>query len=337
MSYQNESQGLLPDTTMSKAATANSSSVGLRMTVFFLIAILPAWTISKIPFIMAYHPDSDWAKEHGFPATINFVYWFTENGGFQAVHMKSPAANFFLVHVFFGITSLTLIAATLVNGNLRKRWGYVTLTMGALLGLHSWPASDRSKFWPIFVPDCFVMCTTAVWGSYVIYTYPKTDTKKQVKAEEKLEQLHYAQAFGAWGAGFAELGTNIIPACVSLIKTGMWKSWPDGPNNETGTTIYDTIAEKHGFHLFLLLVFIFWTVIPMHLLTKYMENPTRRHHAAPNAETPFKTILVRGVVDDFFKPYFVYGAVYYIFKRFILKTNIFGYGPDAGAIFGPDM
>jgi hypothetical protein len=286
---------------------------------------------------MAYDPEGEWAKAHGMPATINFIFWFTGNGGFQAVKMKSPAANFFLVHIFFGITSLVMIAATLVNGSLRKRWGYVTLTIGAILGLHSIPASDRSKFWPIFVPDCIIMCTTCIWGCYIIYNYPKKDLEKQKKAEEKLEQLHYAQAFGAWGAGFAELGTNIIPACIHLSKTGLWKPWADEPNDETGTTVYDLVPESVGYKLFLWLCFIFWIVIPMFLLKKYMENPNARHHAAPNVDTPFKTILLRGVVDDFLKPYAIVGVVYYIFKVFILKTNLFMSGPEAGRIFGPNM
>jgi len=325
------------DTTTAKASSAKSSSWGLWTTTFFLLVILPIWTITKIPFFMAYDPESEWAKAHGLPATINFVFWLTGNGGFEAVKMKSPAANFFLVHIFFGITSLIMIAATLINGNLRRRWGYATLTFGALLGLHSLPASDRSKFWPIFVPDCFIMCTTAIWGCYIIYNYPKTDVTKQKKAEEKLEQLHYAQAFGAWGAGFAELGTNIIPACAHLIKEGSWKPWPDAPNSETGTTVYDLLPEDVGYKTFLILCLIFWIVVPMHLLRKYMENPTARHYAAPNVDTPFPIILRRGIVDDFLKPYAVVGVIYYIFKAYVLKTNVFLAGPEAGAIFGPHM
>eukprot|EP00521_Asterionellopsis_glacialis_P007741 CAMPEP_0195284310 /NCGR_PEP_ID=MMETSP0707-20130614/2554_1 /TAXON_ID=33640 /ORGANISM="Asterionellopsis glacialis, Strain CCMP134" /LENGTH=325 /DNA_ID=CAMNT_0040343635 /DNA_START=57 /DNA_END=1034 /DNA_ORIENTATION=+ len=322
---------------MSTENASKQSSTTLWLTTFFLVAILPLWTITKVPFIMAYDPEGEWAKAHGFPATINFVFWLTGNGGFQAVKMKSPAANFFLVHVFFGITSLTMIAATLVNGSLRKRWGYVTLIMGALLGAHSLPASDRSKFWPIFVPDCFVMCTTCIWGCYIIYNYPKKDLAKQKKAEEKLEQLHYAQAFGAWGAGFAELGTNIIPACIHLWKTGVWKPWPDEPNNETGTTVYDWLSEDVGYTLFLWLCLIFWIVTPMYLLKKYKENPSAPHHVAPKVDTPFGAILKNGVVNDFFVPYAAFGVAYYIFKVFILKTNLFLTGPAAGEIFGPDM
>eukprot|EP00565_Helicotheca_tamesis_P006742 CAMPEP_0185723756 /NCGR_PEP_ID=MMETSP1171-20130828/488_1 /TAXON_ID=374046 /ORGANISM="Helicotheca tamensis, Strain CCMP826" /LENGTH=324 /DNA_ID=CAMNT_0028391509 /DNA_START=71 /DNA_END=1045 /DNA_ORIENTATION=- len=313
------------------------SSLGLVMTTFFFLVILPLWTITKLPFMMAYDPESEWAKKHGFPATINFVFWFTGNGGFQAVKMKSPAANFFLVHCFFGITCLMLVAATLVNGSLRKRWGCATLTFGALLGLHSLPASDRSKFWPIFVPDCFVMCTTAIEGISIIRNYSKTDVSKQKKAEERLEELHYAQAFGAWGAGFAELGTNIIPACIHLKKTGMWKPWPDEPNGETGTTVYDLLPESTGYNLYLWLCLIFWLVVPLYLLTKYMANPNTRHHAAPAVDTPFPSILKRGVVDGFLKPYAVFGVAYYIFKVFILGTNLFMYGPEAGKIFGPKM
>lgn len=278
---------------------------------------------------MAFDANSEWGKKHGLPATINFVFWFTENGGFQAVKMKSPANNFFLVHCFFGIMNLSLIAATIVDGSLRRRWGFVTLIFGALLGAHSFPASDRSKFWPIFVPDCFVMCITCYQGIKLILNYPKKDgSEEQKKAEEKLEEIHYAQAFGAWGAGFAELFTNIIPAVKHLKSTGYWKPVPDVPHPEEGTTAYDAFPQSLGYNVFLIGCLIFWIIVPMYMIAKYMADPTRRHKAAPKIDTPYGVVVFNGVVKGFFVPYLAIAVIYFIVKAKILKTNVWGAGSD---------
>jgi hypothetical protein len=242
----------------------NIEAVGKKVLFFFLVG-LSVWTLTKIPFFMAYSPiaDNDFNRA-GVTATVNLVQWIHRDGGYHGNKLKSPAANFFLVHMMFGITVLVMIALPLLNRTWRRQYGYITFTFAILLGLHTLPAALEHDLWIPFGFTCLYVIVTAIFGFRTLRNY----NNDPARSEKHLEVEYYIIAFGAWGAGFAEILLGIIPNMIKHAKDGVWPpSNFVGPNPLAGKTAYDILPESVGYTAFLILVAVFWVAWPMHLLT----------------------------------------------------------------------
>jgi hypothetical protein len=250
----------------------------VKKIVFFFLVGLCAWTFTKIPFLMAYSPigDDDFNKA-GVTATVNLVQMIHGGGGYHGNKVKSPAANFILVHAMFGITILIMIAMTLVKSSLRRKYGYATFTFTIIFGLHTFPAACQHVLW---IPFCFTNSYVMVAALFGFRTLRLYDRNPAV-CERHLEIEHYIIAFGAWGAGFTEIFVGIIPNIIARNKTGLWPAPNfEGPHPLAGHTLYDVLPESVGYNLFLALVAIVWVAWPMYLLTvetKVTNTRTNTH------------------------------------------------------------
>ena len=81
--------------------------------------------------------DSDYEKG-GLTGSINLVYWVN---GFQSSKLHSPACNFLLVHIAFGVTVLVMMAMSLVKTAWRRKYGNYFFTFAILLSVHTIPAA----------------------------------------------------------------------------------------------------------------------------------------------------------------------------------------------------
>ncbi|GFH49876.1 hypothetical protein CTEN210_06352 [Chaetoceros tenuissimus] len=111
-----------------------------RKILIFFILFLCLWNLSKVPYYIQFdkNGDSDYEKG-GLTGSINLVYWVN---GFQSSKLHSPACNFLLVHIAFGVTVLVMMAMSLVKTAWRRKydplkaekelaWEYGLITLGA--------------------------------------------------------------------------------------------------------------------------------------------------------------------------------------------------------------
>ena len=267
----------LPKISSSERAMSNSEVVKKKL-LFFVLIGLSVWTLTKIPFFMAYSPlaNNDFNRA-GVTATVNLVQWIHSDGGYHGKKLKSPAANFFLVHMMFGITVLVMIALPLLKTAWRRQYGYVTFTFAILLGVHTLPAALEHDLRIPFGFTCIYVIITAIFGLRTLRDYDKDP----VAAEKHLAVEYYIIAFGAWGAGFAEILLGIIPNMIKHAKDGVWPpSNYEGPHPLAGETAYDIVPESVGHTVFFILVAVVWLAWPMYLLTVDTTAPASTRPAS---------------------------------------------------------
>lgn len=108
----------------SAAMAESAGSVFYRkFLIFFIGVFLPAWTLSKVPLYLAFDDQgTDAYDARGLGGSINLEQWVE---GFRSSKLHSPACNFLLVHIAFGITVLVMMALTIYNVAWRRKYGYV--------------------------------------------------------------------------------------------------------------------------------------------------------------------------------------------------------------------
>ena len=216
-----------------------------------------------MPFFLAFDPESEEGKNVGLYATINLVQWIKSDGGYQGNKLSCPAISFFLIHIMIGITVLMLIAMTFIFPTWRRKYGYWTFSFGIALGVHTMPAALQHPLWLPFGFTCAYVIATSLLGFRTLRLYDRNPRL----CERHLEIEHYVVAFGAWGAGFAEIFLGIIPNIKKHGKTGKWPlAKLPGPSEKFGDTLYDIMSEEFALKVFLGLIIVFWVIVPMHML-----------------------------------------------------------------------
>lgn len=236
----------------------------IKKLVFFFIVVLCAWNATKMPFFLAFDPESEEAKKVGLYATISLVEWIRSDGGYQGNKLSCPAISFFLIHIMIGITVLMLIAMTFIYPSWRRKYGYWTFSFGIALGVHTMPAALQHKLWLPFGFTCLYVIAASLLGFRTLRLYDRNPRT----CERHLEIEHYVVAFGAWVAGFAEIFLGILPNISKHGKTGKWPlaSFP-GPSELFGDTLYDLMSEAFALKVFLGLIIAFWILVPMYMLS----------------------------------------------------------------------
>ena len=247
-----------------------------KKTIFFLLLVLSVWTSTKVPYYIGFDRNGDdYYDKLGLEGSINLVHWIHSNGGYHGSKLKTPAINFLLLHVVIGITLLILIALTLINSAWRRQYGYVTYTFAILLGGHTLPAAIASDVpwmrW-VFTITCIYVIATAVLGFRTLSNYDKTP----VLGEKYLAIQHYVIAFGAWGAGFAEL-FGIMKNVSGKAESGTWPTHGEGPHPLSGTTIYNHVPEQVGWTMCGIIIAVMWVAWPMYLLKVDTQAETSNH------------------------------------------------------------
>lgn len=241
-----------------------STATFMKKVIIFFLLGLSAWTLTKVSYFIGFDArGTDYYDRLGIEGSINLVHWLHGDGGYHGTKLKSPAANFFLVHIFFGVSVLVLIALTLIRPTWRRKYGYFTFSFALLLGGHTLPAAFRSDItwmrW-VFTITCLYTMLAALLGYNTLRLYDRNPTL----CEKHLALEHHVIAFGAWGAGFAELFG--IMHNIKEKNASSNRHWPetgDGPHPMAGHTVYDRLPEKVGFTIFAILVTLFWVVWPL--------------------------------------------------------------------------
>jgi hypothetical protein len=261
-----------------------------KKTIFFLLIILSAWTSTKIPFYIGFDRNGDdYYDKLGLEGSINLVHWIHSNGKYHGSKLKTPAINFLLLHVVIGITLLILIALTLINSAWRRQYGYVTFTFAILLGGHTLPAAMSSDVpwmrW-VFTITCIYVIATALLGFRTLSHYDR----RPILSEKYLAIQHYIIAFGAWGAGFAEL-FGIMNNISDKKESGTWPTHGDGPHPLSGTTIYDQVPEQVGWAICGIMIAAMWVIWPMYLLKVETQADVSHHVSKSNGSASENTPL----------------------------------------------
>jgi hypothetical protein len=255
-----------------------ASAYIIKKVVFFFIVLLCVWNGSKMPFFLSFDPESEEAKNVGLYATINLTKWIRSDGGYQGSKLACPAISFFLIHILIAITVLMLIAMTLIYPSWRRKYGYWTYSLGIALGVHTLPAALQHKLWIPFGFTCIYVIITSLLGFRTLRLYDGNPTT----CERHLEIQHYVVAFGAWGAGFAEIFIGILPNIIKHGKTGKWPLSPHPePNEKFGNTLYDHMSEALALKIFLGLLIVLWILVPMHML--YVDTNSIKEVALKNS------------------------------------------------------
>lgn len=213
--------------------------------------------------------DSDYEKG-GLTGSINLVYWVN---GFQSSKLHSPACNFLLVHIAFGVTVLVMMAMSLVKTAWRRKYGNYFFTFAILLSVHTIPAAwkmgpnkDFLKY--LFTFTCIWCLVAAIFGFRTLKNYELDP----LKAEKELAWEYGLITLGAYGAGFAEF-SGIIAKFLYKAEHGVFKAYTE-LDPLFGNSIYDKIPECVGMTFFFAWVGIVWFWWPINLLEPDLNVPT---------------------------------------------------------------
>lgn len=231
--------------------------MGKKVLLFFLVGLC-VWNLTKIPYYLAFDPaDTDAYTAHGLEGSINLGHWVE---GYHGTKLKSPAANFLLVHNVVGITVLMMMALTLLRPPLRRRWGRWFFPFAILLGAHTVPAAwmmDGAFRRYLFTATCVMVIGAAIWGLVVLRRYERL----QPRAEKHLLICYGLITLGAYGAGFAEfyqIGSNALVR----IRSGTWPDFGPDPHPLSGRTPYDVLPEALGLVVLAVWIGAVWVWMP---------------------------------------------------------------------------
>lgn len=239
-----------------------------KFLIFFIGVFLPAWTLSKVPLYLAFEDGgTDAYDARGLGGSINLEQWVD---GFRSSKLHSPACNFLLVHIAFGITVLVMMALTIYNVSWRRKYGNIFFVFSILLGVHTIPSALGMHAIPLrilFTFTCVWVIVSAVCGFFTLAKYDEDP----VKAEKHLRIEYGLITLGAWGAGFAEF-TGITAKLIYKFQHGEWKVYSTSPDPDWGKSIYFRFPESVGVWIFMLTLVFVWLAWPMWLL-KLPANP----------------------------------------------------------------
>lgn len=260
-----------------------------RKLLIFAFVFLPAWTVTKIPYYIQFNAQGDTPYEKGgLTGSINLEHWIS---GYNGSKLRSPACNFLLVHIAFGITVLIMMALSLIKKSWRKKYGYYFFTFAICLAVHSVPAALMMPQLPLrilFTFTCAWVFAAAVFGFITLRNYDEDPEK----AERHLLIEYGLISFGAYGAGFAEF-TGIAAKIRFRLAEGYWTSYGDSPDPRFGHTVYNLLPEKYGMTFFFVFISIYWFYWPIKLVeidttttaSSPPANETKNDEGSANEQT----------------------------------------------------
>lgn len=242
----------------------NNQNHNVRKFFIFMIIFLVVWNATKIPFYMAFNPNTD----PPLPSSINLQYIIE---GFKGTMLRAPPCNFLLLHIAFGSTVLIMMALSLVKPAWRKKYGKYFFSFTLCLGIHTFPAavntpSPALRF--LFTFTCFFVSIPAMYGFKTLHDYDKDP----IQAEKHLFIEYCLITFGAYGAGFAEF-TGLAIKFIYRFRNGEYQDFGNKPDPLYGKLIYSKLPEKYGLTLFFIFTAIVWIYWPLKILDIDLRRP----------------------------------------------------------------